>query len=332
MNYRPVALVVALVVLAGCGAVPFGGDSPATPRETLTPVPVPATTDQSRTDTPVDRPPGVDGARLDVVRLRGAHESALTSESYIWDLDYDVREHSRTETMFNEGFQRRVFVQRDRFLVEQVEDGRALEQSLFVDDSGGYLRVVQDNETERNALPDPGELGDYELGGQLVERFLTGMSPNVTRVQRDGQTYYRLYDESWIPATLERLATDVQNYRVTAYVTPEGFVRSMVVRYERTWDSGGETVSIRFDYSAVGETTVERPEWVSGLSVPTPTPEPSEQVTTQRPPAGTPTATGTATATRTAAVPTTTPTPTVTNVTVANATATESSTADETPD
>jgi hypothetical protein len=324
MDNRPVVLVVALVVLAGCGAVPFGGDSPATPRETLTPVPVPATTDQSRTDTPVDRPPGVDGARLDVARLRGAHESVLTWESYTWDLDYDVREHSRAETVFDEGFQRRVSVQRDRFLVEQVEDGRALEQSLFVDDSGGYLRVVRDNETERNAFRDPGELGDYELGGQLVERFLTGMSPNVTRIQRDGQTYYRLYDESWIPPTLERLATDVHNYRVTAYVTPRGFVRSMVVRYERTWDSGGETVSIRFDYSAVGETTVESPEWVSGLSVPTPTPEPSGEVTTTPPATGTVTETPPATGTTTA--PATTPVSTVRNVT-----ATEPSATDETP-
>jgi len=308
MHRRPAVFVVALVVLAGCGAVPFGGESPATPSETLTPVPVPATTDQSRTATPLDSPPGVDGARIDVARLRGAHESVLTWDSYTWALDYDVREQSQSEPVFDEGFQRRVFVDRDRFLVEQVEDGRSLEQSLFVNDSGGYLRIVQDNETERNAIRDPGDLGDYELGGQLIERFLTGISPNVTRIQRDGQTYYRLYDESDVPPTLERLATDIHDYRVTAYVTPDGFVRSMVVRYERTWDSGGEAVSIRFDYSAVGETSVESPEWVSGLSVPTPTATPG--VTTVEPESPTDTAVGTTTVNDTAtATETGTPTP-----------------------
>jgi len=294
MDYRPAVFVAVLVVLAGCGAVPFGGESPATPSETLTPVPVPATTDQSGTATPSDRPPGVDGGQIDVARLRAAHEAALTWDSYTWALDYDVREQSQSEAVFDEGFQRRVFVERDRFLVEQVEDGRSLEQTLFVDDSGGYLQVVRDNETDRDAIRDPGELADYELGGQLIERFLTGTSPDVTRIQRDGQTYYRLYDESDVPPTLERLATAIQNYRVTAYVTPGGFVRSMVVRYERTWDSGGEAVSIRFDYSAVGETTVETPEWVSGLSVPTPTATPG--VTTVEPESPTGTAVGTTTA------------------------------------
>ena len=308
MHRRPAVFVVVLVVLAGCGAVPFGDASPATPSETLTPVPVPATTDQSPRTTPVDRPPGVNEGLIDVNRLRGAHESALSSNSYTWTLDYDVSEQSEAETVFDEGFQRRVFVDRDRFLVEQVEDGRSLEQALFVDDSGGYLRVVQDNETERNAIRDPGDLDDYELGGQLIERFLTGMSPNVTRIQRDGQAYYRLYDESGVPPTLEQLATTVENYRVTAYVTPEGFVRSMVVRYERTWDSGGETVSIRFDYSEVGETAVEPPEWTSGLSVPTPTPTPG--AVTVEPGSPTDTAAGTKTGNDTAAATETgTPTP-----------------------
>jgi hypothetical protein len=311
VNRRPAALVVALVVLAGCGAVPLGGESAATPRETLTPVPISDTVDQTRTNTPVERPPGVPGVGpLDAARLRAAHESFVAGGSYTWELEYAVEGPSQPEPVFEQGFHRRAAVEGDRFVVEQTDDGEPLEQALFVNDSGGYLRVVQDNETERNTVRDPGDVGDYVVSGEIIERFLSRMSPNVTRIQRDGRTYYRLYDESNVPPALDRLSERIRNYRVTAYVTPEGFVRSMVVRYDRSWGDDEESVSIRFDYSARGETTVEAPDWVSGLSAPTPTPTPpSVSVTTVGPDSPTETAVtttaGNTTATATGTVNTT---------------------------
>jgi hypothetical protein len=326
MDYdrRPAVLVVTLVVLAGCGGVPFGGDTAATPPETLTPAPVPATENQSETATPVDRPPGVtaDGF-VDGAELATAHEVAIENRSYTWVVNYEVVGPTQSEIMFDQGFRRRALVDGDRFLVTQTEYGEPLNQSLFVDDSEGYLRVVEGNETRREPVRNPGTSREYDVGGQLVQRFLAGMDPNVTRVQQNGQTYYRLYDETGLPVALERLGTGVQNYRVTAYVTPSGFVRSMGVSYERAWDTGVERISIRFDYSAVGATTVETPAWVSNVSDPTPTPvstptPTSTAETAIEPGSTTETAVGTAaeTASRTTTVtetPSSAPTATPTN-------------------
>ena len=283
MDHRPVVLV-ALVVLAGCGGAPFGGGSAPTRQETLTPVPISPTGDQPRTSTPVDRPPGVSVVGpVNATRLRVAHESFVAGLTYTWELDFDVQRSPRPDPVFDQGFGRRAVVEGDRFLVEQIGDGSSLEQYLYVDDSGGYLRAVRDNETEHDAVRDPGDVDDYVVSGEVVERFLTGMNPNVTRIQRDGRTYFRLYADVGLPPALDRLSTRVRNYRVTVYVTPEGFVRSMVVRYDRSWHDGEESVSIRFDYSAVGETSVEAPDWVEGISFETPTPTPETPATPETP-------------------------------------------------
>lgn len=275
---RRTVLLAACAVLAGCGAVPFGAGAPATPSETLTPVPVSPATDRSPNSTPVDRPPGVPvGGPVNAVRLRSAHEAYLADRSYTWVLDYDVRRPPNAESAFDQGFRRRALVEGNRFFVEQVDGDEPLNQSLFVDDSGGYLRVVERNVTRTDTLLDPGTDEDYVVSGQVIERFLDGMNPSVTRVTRGGETYYRLHDGTGLPPALQRLA--IANYSVTAYVTPEGFVRSMAVSYDRVWAHSVETVSIRFDYSAVGTTTVDAPDWVAGLSVATPTPTPPSPVT-----------------------------------------------------
>lgn len=297
MTLRP-ALVVAVavvVVLAGCGAAPFGSDARATPAETLTPVPV--STPEVSSSTPVRRPPGVslDGT-IDATRLREAHVDAITDRSYRWTLDYDVDTPGRSEPIFEQGFTRRAIVEPDRFLVWQVDDGEPLNQSLFVNETGGYLRTVQGNVTRNETLVRPGTSESYLASGQIVERFLSGMDPDVTRVEHEGTTYYRLHDRTGLPPLLERLAATIRNYSVTAYVTPEGFVRSMTVSYERYWDSDFEYVSIRFYYDDVGSATVDRPAWVDGLSLATPTPTP-DATTTPEPAPGTATAstiTGTA--------------------------------------
>jgi len=276
MDLRPAptaVLVVVVVSLAGCGAAPFGSDAKATQAETLTPVPV--STPTGSITTPVERPPGVSaGGMIDARRLREAHESAVADRSYRWTLDYDVDGPGRSDPVFEQGFTRRAVVGSNQFLVRQVDDGEPLNQSLFVNETGGYLRTVQGNVTRNETLDRPGTSEDYVASGQIIERFLSGMDPNVTRLERDGRTYYRLHDRTGLPPALERLATTVRNYSVTAYVTPGGFVRSMTVRYERFWDTGFEYVSIRFYYDDVGSATVDRPAWVDGLSLATPTPTP----------------------------------------------------------
>lgn len=274
MDGRPV-VVAALLVLAGCGGLSFGaGDGPATPPETLTPVPV---SSPGATSTPIERPPGVSLVGIvDARRLREAHEAFLAGRSYRFTLDYDLTGPDRSGPPYEQGFRRRAVVEPGRFLVWQTDDGRPVNQSLFVNESGGYLRVVEGNVTRSETLARPGPSEDYVPSGQIIQRFLAGMAPNVTRIERGGRTYYRLYDSTGLPPALEQQAAVIYNYSVTAYVTPEGFVRSMTVTFERSWDVGQEHVSIRFYYEAVGSTSVERPAWVADLPLATPTPTPPE--------------------------------------------------------
>ncbi len=280
MHRRPVA-VATLLVLAGCGGVPFGeAGGPATPRETLTPVALSPEETTATTDTPVERLPGVvPGGVVDGERLRETHETFLVDRSYQWTLEYDVEDVGRTESTFDQGFTRRASVEQDRFLVRQVNDGKAPNQSLFVNGSVGYLRNTEDENATGEVIERIGTVDDYVPSGTLIERFLSGAAPNVTRIERAGTTYYRLHDRTGVPAALKRQSAVVDNFSVTAYVTRDGFVRSMTVTYERTWEADVERVSVRFYYDAMGSATVERPAWVDDVPVATPTatlPAPAE--------------------------------------------------------
>jgi len=266
MDGHAVLVFVALVALAGCGAAPLGGNTPDDPTETLTPVPV---STETPTSTPGERPPGVTpSGTVDAARLRTAHESFLDGRSYEWRLVYDLQDPEDPTAV--EGFTRRVFVDDDRFFVEQRDGDRPVVHSLFVDETGGYLRRVDGNETTTETTLDPGVATDYAVGGGLIERFLTGMNTDVNTTERDGETYYRLHATGTPPPALRRLGTAVSDYRVTAYVSLEGFVRTLVVRYDRVWNENREGVYLRVDYSGVGTTSVEEPDWVDELDPPTP--------------------------------------------------------------
>lgn len=307
MDGRAVPVLVALVALAGCGGAPLADDTPADPTETLTPVPV---STETPTSTPRDLPPGVaPTGTVNAARLREAHDSFLEGRSYEWRLVYDLQDPEDPTAV--EGFTRRAVVDGDRFFVEQRSKNRPVVQSLFVDDTGGYLRTVDGNETTTETLFDPGGAAEFAIGGGLIGRFLTGMNTNVSTVERDSETYYRLHATGTAPPALRQLGTAVTDYRATAYVSPEGFVRTLVVRYDRVWNENREGVYVRFDYSGVGTTSVAKPDWVDELDSPTPAPPPS---------VATPTPEGTATPKGTS-IPGTTSTPSSTSTPTTPATA-----------
>ncbi|PSP51033.1 hypothetical protein BRC60_03895 [Halobacteriales archaeon QH_1_68_42] len=300
MDGRAVLVLVALVALAGCGAVPLGGNTPADPTETLTPVPV---STETPTSTPTDRPPGVaPSGTVNAARLREAHKSFLDGRSYEWRLVFDLQDSEDPTAV--EGFTRQAFVDGDRFFVEQRDENQPVVQSLFVNETGGYLRGVTGNETRTETTLDPGVATDYAVGGRLIGRFLTGMNANVTTAERNGETYYRLHATGTAPSALRRLGTAVSDYRVTAYVSPEGFVRTLVVRYDRVWNENRERVYVRFDYSGIGTTGVEKPDWVDELDPPTPEAPPSVVTST---PGNESTPSGSSTPATAATAPTTTP-------------------------
>ena len=258
---RVALVVVCLVVVAGCSALP-GGPSDREPTETVTPVPV--TTPTSATPTPPsDPPPGVSAnGSVDIERLIDAHESYVADRSYTWQIRYTV---AGTGILQN-SFTRRVTVGQERFLVEQTTPALSRNQTLYVGDQA-RLRTTQSERTEFTWVDDPQGPQSYAFAGDVVERFLAGVTVDVSVVERDSRTYYRLYtDGNDLPNSLNRFGAAARNYTMTAYVTPEGFVRTVVVDYRLGEEDDGRRIASRYDYSAVGSTTVTEPDWVSRVT------------------------------------------------------------------
>lgn len=267
-------IVVGLVLLSGCSAVSFGdGGQPSAPTETVTPVPI---TDAERTSTEtatrVDLPPGVhaDGS-VNAGALSRAHNRSLENQTYTWLVDYDTGE----EDFVGGVFTRRAVVGDQSFFVEQVSLGPGANTSLYVNESDGFLRAAEDNGTRYDLLRIPGDVEEYVFAGEAIRRFLGGGTFDVTAIEREGQVYYRLHAaDGPVPTTLASSSIVIRNYTATAYVTPDGFVRSLTAEYDRVIDGERSHVSFRYDYSALGESTPTAPSWVGEVRQRT-TPEPT---------------------------------------------------------
>lgn len=263
-------LVAAVVVLAGCSAVPFGADDrAAAPTDTVTPVPL--TDGATPTATvPPEFPPGVNGSgTVDAVALSVAHAEFLRNRTYTWSVRYD-----RGERRFTSGeFLRRVVVGEDNYTVSQTEPDQESNVSLYVNESGGFLRTVQGNDTRYELLAAPGDPDEYAFATESIRRFLA-VPVTVSTVERRGRTYFRLYGAGGeVPDAVTTARATISNYSVTAYVTSEGFVRSLAVDYDRTVDGQQSSVRFRYDYSRVGESAPSSPEWTGSVprrSTPTP--------------------------------------------------------------
>ena len=297
-----VVLVVCLVAASGCSAL---GGSDTEDFETVTPVPV-TTVDSTPTPTPATAgsfPPGVSAnGTVDVDRLVAAHESTLANGTYRWEFTYRVGGDGGN---YSSNFTRTARVGSDWLLVEQTSPGLSPNQSLFVTNETGYLRSVSRQRTQFDTLQQPRDHRSLAFSGALMKRFLTGVTADVSTVEVDGQTYYRLYaSDARVPPELRQEPVTIRNYAVTAYVTPDGFVRSLTVQYERIDSRERDFVTARYHYTDLDEETVERPDWVSDLIS---TNSPSDDNGTATPDSGTPTDGGTPTPNGTAETPTGSP-------------------------
>ncbi|MFB6139757.1 MAG: hypothetical protein ABEJ26_04910 [Halosimplex sp.] len=298
--------VATLVFLAGCGAVPFGGAGPEAVTDTVTPVPI---TDAGTSATPsaADLPPGVspDGT-VQPERLVAAHRESLSNRTYTWTVEYDTGR----EGLVSGSFSGRVAVGDDAFLVEQTRAGPQSNTTLYVNETGGYLRSVSGGYIRYDLIRVPGPVEEYDFADEAIRRYLTGISFDVRRVERRGETYTRLHAaDGSVPRGLSESDAAIENYTATAYVTPEGFVRSLTVNYDRREGGQRTGVVFRYDYGVLGNTTVTAPEWsgrISPRSTPTPVDPESESEPATPPDAtvaprsnatGTPTPTETETAT-----------------------------------
>lgn len=277
MDRRATIAVLVLVVTAGCNGLP--AEPTAAPETgTLTPAPV-ATETATGTEagagtergpangSPVPSdglPPGISSnGSVAVERLAAAHEAASPASSYTWTVSYN-------RTNLATGFVRADYTTRvrvgdgGRYLVEKTSHKpRGVNRTVYVDGPGGYLQLTLQNRSTVRYVPNPVDSDGAVEAASFLERTLRVPGSNLATVRRDGRTYYRLYARQPPPELVDvHRAASVDNYSATAYVTPAGFVRALAVTYEFTARDQRTRVAVRFDYGAVGTTTVPEPDWV----------------------------------------------------------------------
>lgn len=291
---RGAAVVTTLVLLAGCSAVPFGSDDPRTgPTDTVTPVPVTDGPTPTRT-LPDDLPPGVlSNGTIDADALVRAHTAHLDNRTYTWRVRYD------TGVGDGDRLVRRLVVGRETFAVSQTRGETGRNVSLYVNATGGYLRAVEAGQPRYDFLPLPGRAEDYDFATASIHQLLDDGRVSVSTVERRGRTYYRLYAAGDPPTSVGPAGATTTGFSATAYVTPEGFVRSLAAEYVRAVDGDRTRVTMRFDYSRLGESNPTPPDWLGEVSLrSTPRPAGPDATTTgTATPDGTATPNGTATAT-----------------------------------
>lgn len=256
MHWR-LGLVVALAVLAGCSALGTTGDTP-----TVTPAPIP---EQTETTPENPLPPGVTGSDItDLDELTAAHARTSRNRSYTWQDRYVVvMEDNRSlnvtrivrvenETTYTYWTNRRE-APRDSpfdFLGSYTEyNSREGRYTRF--DDRGRLRYER-------ALQRPASARIVPQTATAVREYLWVENATVAVILVDGQRYYEIEGEDYVPPS----RWGVENYTVSAVVSPEGFVRSIDASYDRTRGGEQERIRYSFQYTKVGNTTVEEPDWV----------------------------------------------------------------------
>lgn len=258
--FRPVALLV-LVALAGCsGVIGPGGEA-----ATVTPAPV-QTPVETTTETSV-LPPGVNGdGVVDAGRLARAHQRAITNRSYTWRASrlttgngsnataVDSRQVARVqnETTYQYWTNHRIV----------WIDGRARNlgnYTAFADPTGRYVRYedVASNTQYRRIGHQPARVRVGREAMSALELYLPAENATLAATRYDGQPYYELRGSGTREVVSARHTT---NYTVRALIRPDGFVRSLGVRFQQ-----GDAQSVRytFTYESMGTTTVDRPQWVT---------------------------------------------------------------------
>lgn len=238
------AVVAAVVVLSGCGAVVDDAGSAPGIEETLTPAPVPEPTPE-----PVTLPPGVASDSVpNANALFGAHTRYLDGKSYALDVrvgadDQESRHVFRIESELR-------YYRYDRLA------GYPQNVTSFADGETVYVRSELFNDSRYATSNVTGSPSFHTV--RLANVFFRLDEATVTRTQADGDPHYRVRARTDDHPRLD----SARDFRLRALVTPDGFIRSMRVDYVLVGNGEPTNVTRQFEYSDVGSTTVDRPEWV----------------------------------------------------------------------
>lgn len=242
-------LVVALVVLGGCGS--FGGNPDPGPDldRTLTPAPIPEST-----LTPRDPlPPSVTGNGVaDVDALVTAHTAALENRSFTLRVRISRDDETNLRLVRVEGHRR--YYYRDE---TQAVEGTRTE---FVLDRFRYTRTVEPPAGLQFGRYRGSDYADRygQIPGETLRSYLSAGNVTVLRTTVNGERRYELRaDRS--PRREPDLRT---NYSVRATVRPDGFVSSLEASYVRPHDGGRTNVTVTVEHTDLDSTTVDPPAWV----------------------------------------------------------------------
>ncbi|PSP56753.1 hypothetical protein BRC82_01370 [Halobacteriales archaeon QS_1_67_19] len=246
---RTALLMVAvgcLVALAGCsGAISDVGDT---------------TTDDATTDD-VEYPAGVSENDTNVSALTAAHDRQLENRSFTLEVNSTVNASTGNQTITMTAA---VGPDRDQVLVNG--SARNQQVSAYMTDEKRYTRLtVGDREpqyrvTERT--PDQMQLFSGSFAGTTyLDRFAAEANFTPTDVRTvDGTTLIVLEADGSNATDTER--ANVTDYEATLLVDEDGVVHSATVDVSAARD--GQQIRTRFsmNVSAIGETTVEEPDWL----------------------------------------------------------------------
>lgn len=273
-----VVVVTMLVVLAGCnGLVP--GESEQTPVETVTPVPIEA---ETATPTATPRPTTFDwfvsDGEIDVDALYEEHTASLSNASFtlVW----------RRQAVGGSGptaasYDRRIAVVNDT-TYSRRDTGTFVDGTIrtFNDPSGLYRSVEAENGSTRNLTSENVDRNVSRrfalLGGSMVDLMVVPDEARVRYAERGGTLYAQILS-STPPEYLQSIYADynVENFSVTVWVHPDRYVQTIYYEFSLVTDDERIDVGERYTYTAVGETTLDQPEWVvaldaNGTATPTP--------------------------------------------------------------
>lgn len=261
---RRVALTVLLsvmLILAGCNSAPGGGNQPPS-----------TVANDTTTETPIEGeyPPGLSASGVtDAEAFAAAHEESLANRSYTYTREATVTAVNGSQ-LGNWTEYAQVGPERLRFNNTQTGTGvnvagHAIDDIRIYTNGSVTLIDADGSDDYRRKAGRGFAANTFSSASFLVDAFNT-TETSVTTVERDGQTWYRVtaapenetFTYRYPDETVEIRATDLST---TALVSPSGLVTNFTHEYdfERGSVSGHRTMEIR--YSAVGETTVERPSW-----------------------------------------------------------------------
>ncbi|WP_123539346.1 DUF7537 family lipoprotein [Halosimplex salinum] len=270
---RLLIVVAALALLAGCSAFAVGEES--TPRETLTPAPVPddgvgeTATPSSTTDAFGAYSSISATGSVDADRLYASHINYLSSRSYT--VGWERRTAGGSGPITRE-YRRHVAVQDDETYLRRAEGSASDNETLtYATPEGTYRRVLgPDGTTVSRVVPrNTGPARERFAKTITFEAlaFLRSGYDEIDVVERDGRHYARVISEHPPTQIVETYAAyAVHDFTATVWIAPEGYVRA--IHYEFDLINVDERIAVewRYDYTDVGKTTVERPAWVPGTA------------------------------------------------------------------